>query len=283
MAHDTAPEEGRGDSSVSPSPDSQLPRNDNEPQEASRTETHGSTVLPDPVRQEAEAGAQEVLGGSGASGAGLGDISVVPQGPIVKPEAAALPRVNDDHSRNDSEDYCRRNGDLRNPDSISPFHDGNAGEVNGEANDRRTARFVEFPPLRAVESKPAKSAKKAKKASNPKGKIVSTKEECDWLKRYFQPLKRKDVVGSWTVKNSGAGFDVLFRVKRSSTEPEDINLTFPYISRAMFTTLKGLNDEQRSNIIADYVAGHIEKQRQHDDADIRCKADRVAARLTVAS
>ena len=54
---------------------------------------------------------------------------------MTEPEAAPLPEVNDDYSRNDSEDYCRRNGDLRNPNPISPFHNGDTGAITTDSAD----------------------------------------------------------------------------------------------------------------------------------------------------
>lgn len=88
------------------------------------------------------------------------------------------------------------------------------------------------------------------------GKTISTKLEADWLKRIF-PKVIKGEKGHFAIKNSGAGFDVYFRVDKRQTGAEPINLKFPYLTRETFLTWKGLSNEQARKAAEKYVRGYI--------------------------
>ena len=89
-----------------------------------------------------------------------------------------------------------------------------------------------------------------------KSKTISTKAEAGWLKRIF-PKVIKGEKGHFAIKNSGAGFDVYFRVDKRQTGAEPINLKFPYLTRETFLTWKGLSNEQAKHAAAKYVRGYI--------------------------
>lgn len=133
----------------------------------------------------------------------------------------------------------------------------------------------ESEPLK-IEAKPERSSK----ASTGKRweKKISTKAEADWLKRNF-PSIIPDEAGRWDIRLDCAGFNVYFRVDKRQNSGEPINLKFPRISREMFLTLKGMNDNERKTRIENYVAAYlITAIEQGND-----RARAVAARLVTSS
>lgn len=134
-----------------------------------------------------------------------------------------------------------------------------------------------------VEAKPVKIEARSKpdpKASTGKRseKKISTKAEADWLKRDF-PSVLPGEAGRWDIRLDCAGFNVYFRVDKRQNNGEPINLKFPRISREMFLTLKGMNDNERKTRIENYVAAYlITAIEQGND-----RARAVAARLVTSS
>lgn len=148
--------------------------------------------------------------------------------------------------------------------------DSPIAEATAEAQ-TATARVQSATPKAAFEAK--SSAKKAKPE-----RIVSTKAEADWLRKQLPGLIEGES-GRWDVRPDCAGFNVYFRVDKRQNEGEPINLKFPRISREMFTTLKGMNQNERSKTIEKYVRGHIGKGvRRGDD-----RARIIAGKLRVSS
>jgi hypothetical protein len=142
-----------------------------------------------------------------------------------------------------------------------------AGMTHGSlALAQQPANVVEFKPRLSVVPEPVKGKSKAGKS---KGKTISTKEECDWLKARF-PAKLPNATGTWAITNSGAGFVVVFRVDARQNQGTPINVHFPRISREMFITLKGMGSNECKTTIEKYVRGHLGKA-------IRCGDDRARA------
>lgn len=184
---------------------------------------------------------------------------------------------------------------------------------------QQPANVVEFVPRLSVVPEP----KGKSKAGKPKGKTISTKEECDWLKARF-PAKLPNATGTWAVTNSGAGFVVVFRIDkrqnignttiprprylegldlsikgmpelvlekyRGTSEfseveaylteyqnPKPVNVHFPRISREMFITLKGMNNEQAKRRINEYVGATLESLIELGDARGRTVAEKLSA------
>lgn len=86
-----------------------------------------------------------------------------------------------------------------------------------------------------------------------KSKTIANQTEAEWLKSILPEKMEGSGAGYWAVKNSGAGFDVDFRVGKPK-----LNLSFPYVSREVFTTWKGLTNEQARRKAAIYVRGHLQ-------------------------
>jgi hypothetical protein len=138
---------------------------------------------------------------------------------------------------------------------------------------QQPANVVEFKPRLSVVPEPVKGKSKAGK---PKGKTISTKEECDWLKARF-PAKLPNATGTWAITNSGAGFVVVFRVDARQNQGTPINVHFPRISREMFITLKGMNNEQAKRRINEYVGATLESLIELGDARGRIVAEKLSA------
>lgn len=136
---------------------------------------------------------------------------------------------------------------------------------------QQPANVVEFKPRLSVVPEPVKGKSKAGKS---KGKTISTKEECDWLKARF-PRKTNGKNANWAITNSGAGFTVDFRIDKRYNNGEPINLKFPRISRATFHHWRTLSDEESRERIYHYVAAHLQDAIEQGDS----RAGRVAGKL----
>jgi len=150
--------------------------------------------------------------------------------------------------------------------------DSPIAEATAEAQ-TATARVRSGTPKAAFDAKPSA----LQKAAKPE-KVVSTKAEADWLRRQLPALIEGES-GRWDVRPDCAGFNVYFRVDKRQNEGEPINLKFPRISREMFTTLKGMNQNERSKTIEDYVRCHLVRAIGRGKDSAR----EVAQRLSLAS
>jgi hypothetical protein len=155
--------------------------------------------------------------------------------------------------------------------ATAPLTHGNLALAEQPAN------VVEFKPRLSVVPEPKAGKSKAGKS---KGKTISTKEECDWIKSRLPQKVSEDHIGYWAVTNRGAGFEILFRVDPRYSDIEvdgkriGFDLRFPYISRRFFLLLKEISDGKRTSTndinpkrkLGEYVISNLKDAIEQGDS-----------------